>query len=262
MPHSFIAYIDESGDDGLEKFREPGGKGGASSWLVISACVLRQSFDLQAVKWRDEISARMPEKRIRELHFANLSHNQKVVIVQDLAERPIRAINIISNKRTAPAGTFTQKNQLYFYTTRYLIERISWLCRDYRRLVPEGDGRVKIVFSRRGGMSYPDFRAYLNRLKDDQTVRIHWPTIDIDGIDALDHSRRAGLQIADAVASAFAAGIEPNAYGNCESRYAEILKPVVYRRRMNYLSYGVKLVYQIEEAQLSPDQQRFISLFK
>lgn len=262
MAHSFIAYIDESGDDGLEKFREPGSRGGSSSWLVISACVLRYSSDLQVVKWRDEISAKIQGRRSRDLHFANLNHNQKVMAVQSLSARPIRAINIISNKRTAPPGTFTQKNQLYFYTTRYLIERISWLCRDYRLVVTEGDGRVKIIFSRRGGMSYSDFRTYLLRLQSDETVRIHWPAIDIERIEALDHSRRAGLQIADAIASAFAAGVEPNVYGNCETRYAEILKPIVYNRRSNYLSYGVKLVYQSNESQLSPDQNRFISLFR
>jgi hypothetical protein len=196
------------------------------------------------------------------LHFANLNHNQKIVVTESLATRPIRAINILSNKRTAPDGVFTQKNQLYFYTTRYLIERISWLCRDYRRLVKEGDGRVKIIFSRRGGMSYPDFCAYLRRLQNDQAVRIHWPVIDVEGIEALDHSRRAGLQIADAIASAFASGIEPNLYGNCEPRYAEILRPIVYNRRANYLSYGLKILSQTGLEQLTADQTRFVNLFR
>lgn len=61
MSHSFIAYIDESGDDGLARFREPGQQGGASNWLVISACVMRHAHHLSAVAWRDEISALMPE---------------------------------------------------------------------------------------------------------------------------------------------------------------------------------------------------------
>jgi hypothetical protein len=246
----------------MANYREPGQSGGSSSWLIISACVIRASRDLEAVGWRDEILARIPEKRARDLHFTKLTHGQKVVAAQCLVHRPLRAISIISNKRTAPPDTFLHKNQLYFYTTRYLIERISWLCRDYRKLVREGDGRVKIIFSRRGGMSYPDFRAYLVRLQTDATVRIHWPVIDIDGIEALDHSRRAALQIADAIASAFAGGIEINRYGNCEARYAEILKPVVYCRDSNYLSYGVKLVPPIEELQLSDDQMRFINLFR
>jgi hypothetical protein len=262
MSHSYVAYIDESGDDGMANYREPGQSGGSSSWLIISACVIRASRDRQAVGWRDEILSRMPERQSRDLHFTKLNHGQKVVTAQCLVQHPLRAISIVSSKRTAPEDTFHLKNQLYFYTTRYLIERISWMCRDYRRLVREGDGRVKIIFSRRGGMSYPDFRAYLLRLQNDATVRIHWPAIDVDRIEALDHSRRAALQIADAIASAFAGGIEVNRYGNCEARYAEILKPAVYCRNENYLSYGVKLVPPIEELQLSNDQMRFINLFR
>jgi hypothetical protein len=37
MPHSFLAFIDESGDDGFGNYREPGKSGGASHWLVLSA---------------------------------------------------------------------------------------------------------------------------------------------------------------------------------------------------------------------------------
>jgi hypothetical protein len=72
---------------------------------------------------------------------------------------------VIANKPVIPPGIYDEKNHLYFYLCRYLIERISWLCRDMRRNVPEGDGKVKIIFSRRGGMSYDDFRAYLERLR-------------------------------------------------------------------------------------------------
>lgn len=262
MSHSFIAYIDESGDDGLQNFRAPGATGGASRWLVISACVVRLSRDLEMVNWRNEILTRMPDKKSRDLHFAKLTHGQKVVAAQCLASKGVRAISVMSDKSTIPAEAYQDKNQLYFYLTRYLIERISWLCRDLRPKVPEGDGRVQIIFSRRGGMSYANFREYLERLRQDRAVRIHWPVIDVTRIDAQDHSRRAGLQLADVVASAFASGIEPNRYGNCEPRYAELLKPIVFNRNGNYFSYGVKMVPPLESLQLSDEQNRFISLYR
>jgi hypothetical protein len=264
MPHSFIAYIDESGDDGLHNARQPGVRGGQSSWLVISACIFRFTRDKESVAWRNSILSKIPEKKASDLHFTKLNHAQKVVTSQTISELPMRAINILSNKLTIPAGIYDDKNQLYFYLTRYLIERISWFCRDYRRSVQDGDGRVQIIFSRRGGMSYLDFRAYLLRLQADNsgTVQIHWPVIDIDGIAALDHKRRAGLQLADAIASAFAAGVEANPHGNCESRYAEILKPITYCRNKNYFSYGVKLVPKLEDMEPSNEQMRFINLFR
>ncbi len=264
MTHSYLAFIDESGDDGLQKFREPGLNGGSSSWLVISACLFRQVHGLDAVAWRDEISAKIPEKKRRSLHFAELNHNQKVVAAQVVASKPIRAMSVLAAKRPIPQGIYKDKNQLYFYMTRYLLERLSWLCRDLRPRVPEGDGRVAITFSRRGGMSYDAFRSYLRRLKNsnDQEVNIHWPVIDIDSVSAKDHSSSASLQLVDAIASSFAAAVEPNPYGNCELRYAEILKPVTYSRNGNYLSYGVKIVPRHEDCGLNTEQARFVDLFK
>lgn len=261
MAHSFVAYIDESGDDGIGKFRKPGTEGGMSRWLVISAGVLRQVNDLNTVTWRDEISGKMPEKKSRDIHFSHMTHGQRVVAAQTLAKKELHAISVISNKDTIPDGIYREKNQLYFYLTRYLIERISWLCRDMRPAVSEGDGRVKITFSRRGGMSYSHFREYLYRLRDQET-EIHWPVIDVDGIDARDHSTRAGLQIVDTIASAFGAGFEPDKHGNCESRYAEILKPIVYCRKRNYFSYGVKVVPRPDEMKLSEEQLRTVRLFQ
>lgn len=264
MTHSFVAYIDESGDDGLGRFREIGQRGGASTWLVISACLFRQTNDLEAVLWRNDILSRMPECGRRDIHFAKLNHGQKLMTAQRLAHRPIRAISIIANKREIPPGIYTERNQLYFYMTRYLIERLSWLCRDMRPQVPEGDGRVKITFSRRGGMSYRDFRAYLLRLRNagDREINIHWPVIDIEAIDAKDHSTNASLQLADVVASAFASAFEPDRYGNCEPRYAQALKRIVYERKRNYLSYGLKLVPRHDAMVLTEDQIRCIDLFR
>jgi hypothetical protein len=265
MAHTYVAYIDESGDDGLDKpFRAVGNSGGPSKWLVISACLFRRVHTLDAVKWRDEISAKMPERRARFLHFAKLNHGQKLAAVQTIASKPVRALSVIAAKKPIPKDIYTEKNQLYFYMTRYLIERLSWLCRDPRPNAREGDGRVAITFSRRGGMQYDSFRGYLERLKADGSgeVRIHWPVIDIDAVDAADHSRSASLQLADAVASAFAAGIEPDRYGNCEPRYAETLKPVTYHRGKNYLSYGVKIVPNHDECDLNQQQLKMLEIWK
>ena len=47
MKPSFLAYIDESGDEGFV-FNEDGS--GSSRWFVLSAAVIRQVNDLQMVK--------------------------------------------------------------------------------------------------------------------------------------------------------------------------------------------------------------------
>jgi hypothetical protein len=265
MTHTYVAYIDESGDDGLQgPFRQVGNSGGSSKWLVISACIFRRTHSLDAVRWRDEIAAKMPERQSRTLHFARLNHGQKLAAVQTIANKPVRALSVIAAKEPIPQGIYREKNQLYFYMTRYLIERLSWLCRDHRHNAPEGDGRVAITFSRRGGMQYDSFRNYLTQLKADNNkdIRIHWPVIDIAAVTAADHSKSASLQLADAVASAFAAGFEPDRYGNCEPRYAETLKPVTYHRNKNYLSYGVKIVPPYAECGLDQQQMKMIEIWK
>ena len=270
MTHSFVAYIDESGDDGLAKFREPGGQGGASQWLVISACVWRQTHDLAAVQWRDAITAKMPERRDkkgrpkRDIHFKDLGHGQRTMVAQNLSELPLRGLSVAANKLELDPANYPAKNQLYFYLTRYLIERLSWLCRDMRPTVPEGDGKVKVTFSRRGGMQYDAFRDYLRRLKNDDAhdIRIHWPVIDIDAVDALDHSRSASLQLADCFCSSIAAAFERDRYGNCEPRYAETVKRIVYQRKGNYLSYGMKTLPHHSEMQLVDQQRTSFQIFK
>lgn len=264
MSHTFLAFIDESGDDGLGKYRQPGQRGGASQWLIISALVFRSIFEVDAVAWRDEINSLMPDKKKRDLHFKNLNHGQRLAATRYLSGKPVRVLSVLAHKPSMDVKIYSEKNQLYFYLTRYLVERLSWLSRDYRPRAPEGDGRIRITFSRRGGMSYPDFQDYLRKLKGDDNgdVRIHWPVVDIDSVSAADHSLSASLQLADVAASAFAYGVEPDQYGNCEARYAENLQKKAYGRGGNYLSYGVKIFPRLEDIPPSRDFGRFINLFK
>ncbi len=265
MAHSFIAYIDEAGDEGLTgNYRQPGIGGGSSHWLTLGATVWRYSRDLDAIQWANAIIDKLPvQKRTRPLHFMDMSHQQKLMAVQALCGKPFRSISIIANKPIIPANIYTEKNQLYQYLCRYLIERISWLCRDMRPHVPEGDGRVKIVFSRKRSMDYDDFQAYMNLLHsmDDPDIRIHWPVIDIEGIAAKDHGSMRGLQLADIVTSGITAALEPDYYGNVEPRFARLLKPQVYCRGKNYRSYGAKLVPAADHLEFSEQQQEFLQLF-
>lgn len=262
--HSYIAYIDESGDDGLGNYREPEVKGGASSWIVLTACVMRFSRRLEAVSIRDEIKEKTGKRTNgRGVHFAELNHGQKRAACSVLNGKPVRFISIICHKPSLDADNFQDKNQLYFYLGRFLLERISWICRDHRSNVPEGNGRVKIIFSRRGGMSYSDFRGYMKHLKNSgECSSVHWPIIDIDAIEAKDHSTDAGLQLADCGASATASAFEPDRYGNCESQYLHTIRDLIYERGSNYLSYGMKFHPSNNEVPLDAQQTVSLQMFR
>lgn len=263
MSHSFHIYIDESGDDGMANFRQPGSGGGASHWLVIGACVVRASRDHELVALRDSIKSECkPTSSKRDIHFKDFNHNQKRRACQIIAGKPLRYLCVLGLKNTPNAAPFTQKNQLYFYLTRYLIERVSWLCRDKRPSVTEGNGMARIMFSRRGGLNYDDFKDYMRNLRDKQQTEVYWPVIDVDSVVAQDHSRVAALQIADCGVSAVAAAIEPDPFGNVESAYLDELAANLYNRRGNFLSYGLKSLPPLNEAGLSQAQARAFQRFR
>ncbi len=262
--HSFIAYIDESGDDGFGRYRQVLGAGGASRWLCISAVVIRATNKLETVSCRDEIKSKTGKKTVgRSIHFADFNHSQKRAACQIISGKHLRFMSTIAHKPSLSESVFSEKNQLYFYIARYLIERLSWFCRDNSPIVREGNGQIKIVFSRRGGMSYEDFKRYLSDLKiNAATNSVYWPVIDISSIEATDHSRDAGLQLADCVASSTASAFEPDIFGNTEDQYLLLIQDLIYQRQGNTLSYGLKLLPKFEDIQFGSDQLKTLAKFR
>jgi len=105
-------------------------------------------------------------------------------------------------------------------------------------------------------MPYDAFREYMRHLKEsDPKCRIDWNVIKPDQIGTVTHGRRAGLQIADAVASSFSKGVEPTQYGFIEERYAKILLPHAYRYRTSLKGYGLKLWPREAEAVVAADER-------
>lgn len=99
-------------------------------------------------------------------------------------------------------------------------------------------------------MSYDDIRSYLDGLIANEAlkvggerihdIRLNGEIIKTSQIQTFTSGKRAGLQIADAVASSCFYGLEPSRVGYIESRYVEMLKPVIYTRGGKTLSYGMK----------------------
>ena len=270
MATEFVVYVDESGCDGIKTFRQAGQSGGTSHWLVLAAMIVPASLEPDAPRWRDDIMALFPGKQRRDLHFINLKHEQKVAACQHLANLPVRVIAVMSNKTNIPnhdrPDLFQPKNSLYWFLCRYLLERVS---KDCKRMLDRSrrQGTVELIFARRGGMDYTEFQDYLRRLRRNERhfgapSYIDWDVVDIDGVKAIDHVNRAGLQLVDGFAHALAAAVEPNVFGNFEPRYAEIVRPrFVAGQGGRILGIGIKPVPNIAQMQLHPDQQRFFDMF-
>lgn len=231
MSVTFTVYIDESGDEGFSF-----GKG-SSDWFVLSAVIIRKVDDLQSVELVKYIRSQTGKKG--PLHFREMRHERRLPFVDTIAKAKLRAVSVLVHKPSLrEPETFQERFRLYFYIVRYLLERVSWYCRDHKTHHDSGDGSAEIFFSNRKYMSYNELRDYLERLKK-LDVRIEWSVIKTDQIKSYPASKRAGLQIADAVAGSFFFALEPR-HGFTEDRYAKMLKPVVYQRGGLYLGYGLK----------------------
>lgn len=245
MSVSFVAYIDESGDEG---FVFKGVGTGSTGWLVLSAVVLPKQNDLGIVRLAEKIRTTIGKPKGFVLHFQKLSHDHRVAACQQIGASNVRIISILTSKRHLPPEyATTEKHILYRYMCRLLLERISWLCRD-RPCV--GDGTAELIFSNRAAMSYDDLRKYLATLQgksDELEVKIEWAVIDPLQVRAINHDQLAGLQIADIAASGTRWSVDLNKYGNVEARYIEILKPRLYNHNGKVLSYGLKFFPNLDK---------------
>lgn len=240
MSASFVAYVDESGDEGFKFLPQ---EQGSSRWFVLSALVIRKENDLQVVQLARQARDLLRKEPKAALHFRHLKHEQRVPLARLIGAAPVRTVSVLIHKPsiTEPEVFQQQAYALYRYATRLLVERVSWLCRDNRR-TGQGDGRVEMVFSNRSAMSYDDLRGYLRKLRDGEIERerVDWAVVDPEAIRAVNHDQLAGLQLADAVASGVFFAVHRNPYGEVEDRYLRLMAKTVYRHQQRTEGYGLK----------------------
>jgi uncharacterized protein DUF3800 len=267
MPENYIAYIDEAGDEGFGKLKTSR-SGGQSKWLVLGACLVRDSNDKALPNWRNEILNYLGKAERKDLHFRTLKHEQKVVACKTIAKRPLGLCMVMSNKSTIQshpkAFVFKRKGYLYNYLTRFLLERLTSACAKASANSGAQSCQLKIVFSRRAGTNYQTMNEYLRLMRDGkekiQPVRsIDWNVLDVDAIRVENHSKWAGLQIADVTTSAFFAAVEPNAYGNYEPRYAFELARRLISDGEGILNCGLTPIPQLNKNPIDADQKNFFT---
>jgi hypothetical protein len=66
--YEYVAYIDEPGDQGLQKVK-PLDLSGSSEWLVVSGVVIRKANEENATKWVSDIIAKMDSAQLKIFHF-------------------------------------------------------------------------------------------------------------------------------------------------------------------------------------------------
>lgn len=281
MPVTFVAYIDESGDTGLDLVKKPDAPQGATEWLVLGAMVVRIEHDARMVSWVQDVQAEFTSKRA-DLHFNKLLDFKKTLVCTALAKKPCQCFVVMSNKKNIEKYRNSRlddgnKSWIYWFLARLLLERITVYCESEIPKDRRGKDKLRIVFSRRGGMNYKDFSDYLWKLYWQTGTNelvlyykiIKWPVIDFEEIFVLDHVAQAGLQLADVVAGAFYQGVEMNRGGGqteCDPSYARDLKPVMAFKKTPwsdrwYLGVGVKPMPSLREMNLATQQRKLFEFY-
>jgi hypothetical protein len=235
---TFEVCIDEAGDDGLDCK--------CGEWMIISAFVsLRHHYGIDTKIIR-EIKSEIGWKEKKPLHFRDLPDRGKRLLVQRIADngRRLRAISVLVHKASLDPGEsafYHEKHKLYFYLVRFLLERVSWMCRDSDSIKNRkiGDGTARIVFSAREDLSYDQLAAYFARLQEMQTS-IHWSVIKPTQFKVLKNGKHPGLQFADCIASAMYC-CEHHCERKKTADWAKVLRAAAYQHQGKYLGYGIKI---------------------
>ena len=127
----FNCYIDEAGDEGIET--------GGSRWFILSALLVPDEIDPQTSTMIGRIKTTFGKSNDWILHWSKIKkHDQKRYVCQELLTEPWVCVCIATDK-THPFITgskgLRQKDVLYLYSLRLLLERLSWYAR--------GNGAVK-----------------------------------------------------------------------------------------------------------------------
>jgi hypothetical protein len=269
MGVKYIAYIDESGDPGLSSLK-PTDPSGSSEWLIVSCFLVREENDHKCVGWVREILSKFRNVQTPYLHFNELLPVKKKIACEMLAKKPCRLFVVMSNKKNIvrhsnPNIRDGNKNWLYWWLMRLLLERVTDYCEQATRPEQRGTDYMRIVFSRRGGMKYIDFARYIEKLRCQSRVNklyldtgdLCWSMVNDEEIFALSHKERAGLQLADIVAGAFFQAVERDRPADCDPECALILKPrMALSKHGNILGYSIKTMPpDLDKMALAPNQR-------
>lgn len=234
----YRVYIDEAGDRGASE--------GSSDYFVVSAVIVADQHDAATRNRLAEIRELLGRDRNHVLHFRKLKHVPKVRACMEVANLDNACVtNVILCKRRLqaklPDGSgahIKNPDPMYLYAIRLLLERISWFIDD------AGASNKAIVtlghITRFKSEKLHEYRANLEFLSD--TNEIRWDVFAGHPFRLAATNEVELLQLADIAASALFAAIDPGKLGITERRYLDELAPLIYRRRGNVMSYGLKVL--------------------
>jgi hypothetical protein len=242
--------------------------GASSEWFILSAVVVRASNENAVGRWQRDILKSFGYTQRTDIHYRKLSPIRKRKACEYIAERDLRLFIVISNKKNMRGYSNPRCAEepyfFYWWCTRLLLERVTRFCAKKSLALYEHHLPVKMVFSQRGGMSYPRLLSYLRLIRLQSEVGslylkegdLAWPVVDLEQIHDIAHKNEAGLQLADVIAGAFHDAVSTERKLGPDPTYAKLLLPRFWRGPNGIiLEHGVKPMPQLRKAALLPLQR-------
>ena len=161
------------------------------------------------------------------------------------------------NKRAGAAGG---KQWFYNWIVRILMERTTNYCLINSVKKLGRPGKVKVLFSSRGGHAYGQTKAYWEYLRAQGTpflnkYQIKFEVLSYRLVDYVPHYMHAGLQLADIAASSFYQAVE-TASVRWSNDSAKALKPRMAQLGKTVVDCGLVLQpHRIDSIGLSAQQK-------
>jgi hypothetical protein len=162
----------------------------------------------------------------------------------------------------------------FCWLSRLLLERVTVYC-EHRTRHDYGETRaIRIEFSDRGGVKVEDIKAYYRYLAAQSRLgMLHidlfqpaWSVMDMDQIFIHPNRMRAGLQLADCVASAFHHAVERTNEGKIRPDFARRLRPRVCIDPRNdagrRYGFGLKVMPTWIPSRLPDDQCDILKFYR
>lgn len=247
MEYQYTLFIDEAGDDKVERLK-PEYADGNSEWLCLGGYLIRAEAETDLDRRRDEILKSIGQKPGGVVHFRNLKPWNRTVAAQALATKAnsARAFVVCSCKQTmlnhhnarAAAASGNQRDYLYNFVSRLLLERVTGYVATHAQRNGIEKPVLRIVMASRRGHHFGAFKAYVLKLINQATAgttyldtrQIVADVLRYNLIDRAPASHLAGLQLADVLVSAFFQSIE-QASPHYADKVALPLRPLMAERK-------------------------------
>lgn len=144
LTKDLVAYIDEAGDEGFTE--------GSTDWFGVSALVTTQAVSNQMLQEVNKCFDGKPGKT-----FKKLSHGKRKDILAKLAKYNYLTVHSFFHKPSLDAvkDHLCIYPSMYFVGIKNLVERISWLTKQY------GRNRCHILISERNQINLDNLKQYL-----------------------------------------------------------------------------------------------------